>query len=114
MIKRKLYSIAIFLRLVAGLEVAPNSPCAKKCLDDPNNGNPSWSNASLTFGPDLACMDRNYVGKNATKVGRKFAHCQTCLQSSGFEDSESGERDTQWFLCRCPPHCKVPVQHQAC
>ncbi|KAF2439026.1 hypothetical protein P171DRAFT_490473 [Karstenula rhodostoma CBS 690.94] len=98
MIRRQIYSIALFLQVIAGLEVAPNSPCAKKCLDDPNKGNPSWTNASLTFGPDLACMDGNYVGKNATKVGKKFADCQTCLQSSGWDDEESGERDTTWFL----------------
>ncbi|KAK7192210.1 hypothetical protein DPSP01_010213 [Paraphaeosphaeria sporulosa] len=98
MIRRQVYSIALLLQFIAGLEVAPNSPCAKKCLDDPNKGNPSWTNASLTFGPDLACMDKDFVGKNATKVAKKFAECQTCMQSSGWGDEESGERDTQWFL----------------
>ncbi|KAJ4355434.1 uncharacterized protein N0V89_003450 [Didymosphaeria variabile] len=98
MIKRHICFVALFLGLVAGLEVGTNSPCAKKCLDDPNKGNPSWSNASTTFGPDVACIDADYVGKNATKVGKKFADCQTCMQSSGWEDSDSGERDTTWFL----------------
>ncbi|KAJ4295056.1 hypothetical protein N0V90_007064 [Kalmusia sp. IMI 367209] len=90
--------VALLSKLTYGLEVAPNSPCAKKCLDDPKNGNPGWTNASLTFGPDLACLDSDYVGENATKVGKKLADCQTCLQSSGWEDSDSGERDTTWFL----------------
>lgn len=111
MIRRQIYSIILFLHAVTGLEVAPNSPCAKKCLDDPTHGNPSWSNASLTFGPDFPCMDQDYIGSNATKVGKKFADCQTCMQSSGWSDEEGGERDTQWFLCAYSPQISLPRSH---
>ncbi|KAL1604859.1 hypothetical protein SLS60_004399 [Paraconiothyrium brasiliense] len=98
MIRRHVSFVALFLGIVSGLEVGINSPCAKKCLDDPNKGNPALGNNSLTFGRDVACIDAEYVGNNATKVAKKFADCQTCMQSSGWEDTGSGERDTTWFL----------------
>jgi hypothetical protein len=101
MIRHCVWLAAIFLGSSIALEVAPNSPCGKKCIDDPKNGNTAWSNASLTFGFDLPCLDSDYIGKNATKVGKKLSDCQTCMQSSGWEDAESGERDTTWFMCKC-------------
>lgn len=100
MIRHYVWLAAIFSGSSIALEVAPNSPCGKKCIDDPKNGNPAWSNASLTFGPDLPCLDSDYIGKNATKEGKKLSDCQTCMQSSGWEDAESGERDTTWFMCK--------------
>jgi hypothetical protein len=99
------YSSTVFLLFSAlsfALEVAPNSPCALKCLDDPKNGNVSDRTASLTFHQNLACFDDEYVGKNTSDIATKFAECQSCLQGSGFEDEVYGERDTSWFSCRIP------------
>ncbi|KAF2727824.1 hypothetical protein EJ04DRAFT_128265 [Polyplosphaeria fusca] len=89
---------ALLLNLSCALEVAPNSPCAKKCLDDPQNGDPADTQASLTVHQNLACYDWEFVGNNSTDVGEKFANCQECLKDSGYEDSKSGERDTGLFL----------------
>ncbi|KAF2264164.1 hypothetical protein CC78DRAFT_568477 [Lojkania enalia] len=90
--------ILLFSVLSYTLEVSPNSPCAKKCLDDPDKGDPANRDHSLTFNPDLSCFDREYKGKNSTRVGRKFADCQSCLKDTGYEDPEYGERDTGWFI----------------
>lgn len=97
-IRRHVWAIALFLNLSFGLEVSPDSPCAKKCIDDPANGNVSDSDSSLAFGKDFPCLDSNYVGNTTTSDGKKLKECQACLQSSGYEDPSSEERDTQWFL----------------
>ena len=111
MFRRYLWLIALLFYTSTCLEVAPDSPCAKKCIDDPKNGNPSWSNASMTFGPNLPCLDSDYVGRNATKTGKKLADCQSCMQSSGWEDSGTGERDTTWYMCTCAPNY-TPQRHK--
>lgn len=92
--------IALFLRLSFALEVTANSPCSMKCIDDPKNGDPSLSNSSITLGADIVCEDADLVGSKATDLGKKYVDCQNCLQYSRYEDSESGERDSTWFMCK--------------
>ncbi|KAF2184143.1 hypothetical protein K469DRAFT_689481 [Zopfia rhizophila CBS 207.26] len=89
--------LLLFSPLTNAIEVAPNSKCASKCLDDPAKGDPADRAASLTFHPDLACYDSDYNGANVTYVGKKFRDCVSCLQDSSYIDGESGETDLQWF-----------------
>ncbi|KAF2681766.1 hypothetical protein K458DRAFT_241713, partial [Lentithecium fluviatile CBS 122367] len=89
--------LLLFAGLAVGLEVSPNSPCAKRCMDNRDN-DPVMRNSSLTWNTDLSCFDWEYIGDNAMDTGKKFADCNRCMQSSEHEDVESGERDTVWFM----------------
>ena len=88
--------LGVILRLSVGLEVAPDSPCASKCIDAPN-GDSSSQSASQTYSYNLGCHDWEYVGDNSTQVGHKFRDCNNCLKGSKYVDSKSKETDVQWF-----------------
>ncbi|KAF2004112.1 hypothetical protein P154DRAFT_66612 [Amniculicola lignicola CBS 123094] len=84
--------------ITSALEVAPNSPCAGKCLDDPAKGDPADVRDSATFNFNLVCYDSEFTGPNSTDVGRKLVDCQNCLLTSGHDDTGTGERDMGWYL----------------
>ncbi|KAJ4375946.1 hypothetical protein N0V83_001225 [Neocucurbitaria cava] len=89
--------LLVALSRSSALEVSPDSPCAPKCLDNPN-GNVSDVDSSKTFNYNLACHDWEYMGDNSTQVGQKFKDCNNCLKSSEYIDTASDERDVEWFL----------------
>jgi hypothetical protein len=88
-----------FFVCTSALEVAADSPCALKCIDDPRTGNVSDYYSSRTTILDLSCHDWQYDGSNSTSVGQKFKDCQNCLLKSGFSDPVSRETDRTWFMC---------------
>lgn len=90
--------LSLACTLAAALEVAPDSPCGAKCIDDPRTGNTSTTADSSTQKEDIACLDDAYTGANSTQIGQKFADCNTCLRNSGYRDPLSNERDVQWFV----------------
>ncbi|KAF2190047.1 hypothetical protein K469DRAFT_699629 [Zopfia rhizophila CBS 207.26] len=103
MTRFRLYFASLFTYCVlvtSALEVSPDSPCAKRCIDDPVNGNVSDGWASLTSHSDLSCFDWEYAGDNATDKGKKFKDCQECMKWSGYKDEDPGavEKDAGWFL----------------
>lgn len=65
-------------------------------MDDPSQdiSDPDVSN---TYGSSIVCNDADY---DNTVVGNKFKKCINCLQNSTASDSDSGETDTAWFLCK--------------
>ncbi|KAM7223302.1 hypothetical protein V8F06_001179 [Rhypophila decipiens] len=77
--------------LVSSLQVTPNSPCSKVCVDstildlsDPNSSN--------TRNSDIVCADADL----GSPKGTKWKDCMTCLQTSTF--SQGSENDQAWFL----------------
>jgi len=84
--------IACLCTPVWGLQVTPNSPCSRLCMDDPT-ADVSDPNVSNTNGQDIVCNDADY---NSTSVGRKFKQCLTCLQNS--TASSGGENDQGWYF----------------
>ncbi|KFA63222.1 hypothetical protein S40285_04900 [Stachybotrys chlorohalonatus IBT 40285] len=79
------------LRLVAALQVAPNSPCASFCADF-SNLDMSNPNSSTTTPNDISCDDDEY----SSPEGMKFQRCLTCLENSEFTQDE--ESDQEWYL----------------
>lgn len=90
--------------LASALQVTPNSPCAKLCLDslDLDVSDPNSSN---TRNSDITCRDTDY----SSPAGTKFRECLTCLQDSDF--SQGSESDSMWFLCGFPqvPSSRGPL-----
>jgi hypothetical protein len=86
-------AILSLLRLVAALQVSPNSPCSSFCIDAPDldESDPASSN---TEGDDVVCADDDFTSKPA---GQKFQRCLACLQDSAY--SHGHESDQQWFFC---------------
>ncbi|CZR59234.1 uncharacterized protein PAC_09126 [Phialocephala subalpina] len=84
--------IACLFTSVWGLQVTPNSACARICMDDPT-ADVSDPNVSNTLGQDIVCNDADY---SSTSVGRKFKQCLTCLQNS--TASSGSENDQGWFF----------------
>ncbi|KAM7196511.1 hypothetical protein V8F20_006985 [Naviculisporaceae sp. PSN 640] len=86
-----LRALLIAAPLVSSLQVTPNSPCSKVCVDsltldlsDPNSSN--------TRNSDIVCKDADL----GSPRGTKWKECMTCLQTSTF--SQGSESDQTWFL----------------
>lgn len=94
---------ACFVFLASALEVSPNSPCAKRCIDDPAKGNVSANWDSLTNNTMISCLDWEFAGNNATDVGKKFKDCQDCQKWSAYAapNLKYAESDALWFVCMC-------------
>lgn len=90
---RLLLAVALPYTILA-LQVAPNSPCASKCIDS-STLDESDPNSSNTVASDIVCDDVDFT---STSNGTKWKQCMTCLQSSTFEYED--ESDQYWFLCK--------------
>lgn len=79
--------------LVSSLQVTPNSPCSKVCVDS-TTLDLSDPNSSNTRNSDIVCQDADL----GSPAGTKWRDCMTCLQTSTF--SQGSESDQAWFLCK--------------
>lgn len=82
----------LFMLPALAIQVTPNSPCAKLCIDDAalDVSDPA---SSTTVNADITCADADF---NTTTAGTKWQSCLTCLQSSTF--SQGAESDQAWFF----------------
>lgn len=81
-------------KLGLGLQVTPNSDCAKLCINDPTT-DVSDPNSSSINGTDIVCTDGTYSN---TVAGQRFESCVSCLQNSTAKTAT--ENDQEWFLCK--------------
>lgn len=73
-----------FAAISSALQVTPNSPCLKTCLND--------AGVSSISGSDIFCNDKDY----SKPLGQKFQNCVECLQTSSF--GTDSENDQGWLL----------------
>lgn len=73
-----------FVDLSSALQVTPNSPCSKLCLND--------AGLSSISGADITCNDKDH----SKASGQKFRKCIECLQTSSFGTDD--ENDQGWLI----------------